>query len=298
MKKVLFIFFILLFKAYSQEYVYGNVLQLPSHMYAVVVSKSYQKMLVVQMEDGYPVVVNQFLAVTGVRFGDKEKQGDMRTPSGVYFPVEFKPDRLLPSYYGAGAYVLNYPNAFDRFVIKRDGDGIWIHGSKEEKPLFFSSKGCVILNNSSFKKLFSYIKVGKTPVIIQERFVKLSIDEFLALKKKINSFVDRYLQAVISVYKGDTTSLLDLYSQNFSSEEGTVYDIMKSYKKLFFSYGETPFVRDVNRMILYDRREEKEFFTVYLNLGFLSGDEIKTVKKVLYITVEDRKLKIVSEENF
>ncbi len=298
MIKVLLFLLIFFLKAYSEEYIYGNILQLPPYLYAVVVSKSYQKMLVIKMEDGYPVVADQFIAVTGLKFGDKEKQGDMKTPSGVYLATAFKPASSLPSYYGAGAFVLNYPNALDRFVIKRDGDGIWIHGSKEKNPLFFSSKGCVILNNSSFNALYHYIKLKKTPVVIQERFVKLPLREFISLKKKVNSFVDRYLQALLKVYTGDTAPLLSLYSSNFGSKERTVYDVVKSYKRLFFSYGDAPFVHAVSRTIVYDKRDDgREYFTVYLNLGFLSGDEIKTVKKVLYITLENKKLKIISEEN-
>ena len=299
MKKILFIFLILFVKAFSEEYVYGNVLHLPSHLYGIVVSKSYQKMLIIKMEGDYPVVTDQFIAITGLRFGDKGKRGDMKTPSGVYYPVEFKPDKILPPYYGAGAYVLNYPNALDKYVIKRDGDGIWIHGSQKENPLFFSSKGCVIVNNSNFINLSRYINLGKTPIVIQERFIKLPVTEFTSLRNRLNSFVSKYLKALLSIYDKNTVPLINLYSVNFNSEKGTLQDIVNSYKKLFFSYGETPFVHVVNKMILYDKRNNNtEYFTVYLNMGFLSGDEIKTLKKVLYITVENEKLKIISEENF
>ena len=282
----------------STELIYGNILRLPSHMYAAIVSKSYQKMIIIKMENGYPVVADQFIAVTGLKFGDKRYKGDMRTPSGVYFPVSFKPERILPSYFGKGAYPLNYPNALDKYIIHRDGDGIWIHGSNEKKLLFFSSKGCVILNNKDFSELEKYVVLKKTPVIIQERFVKLKIDEFNRLKEKIDNFIDQWEKALLQLYARNTTAIENFYSDNFKSEKGSKHDLINSYKSDFVVYGDNkPLITDFNRMIFYDKRNNgMEYFVVSLNLAYLSGDEIKSLKKILYLTVENKKLKIITEE--
>ncbi len=292
-----FIFLILFRSVFSQEYVLGNVIQLPSHIKAVVVSKSHQKLLVIKIENGKPVVVDQMIAVTGLKFGDKIKKGDMRTPSGVYFPVSFKPGKTLPSYYGEGAFPLNYPNAIDRYILRRDGDGIWLHGSSKKELLFFSSKGCVILRDRDLKKLSNYIFLKKTPVVIQERFFYLPYNQYTNLRKKIIEFLDRWKKAVLKVYSGDVSGIYDLYSPEFNSKYGTRYDQINNYKKLFFSYGgNQPFVKLINKTVLYDfRKDEKQFFVVFFQIGFLSGDEIKTLKKVLYISAND--MKVISEEN-
>lgn len=293
-----FIFLILFRSVLSQEYLPANVIQLPSHIKAVVVSKSHQKLLIVKIEDGKPVIVDQMIAVTGLRFGDKIKKGDMRTPSGVYFPVSFKPGKTLPSYYGKGAFPLNYPNALDRHILRRDGDGIWLHGSPKKELLFFSSKGCVILKDKDLKRLSDYILLKKTPVVIQERFFNLSYREYINLRKKALDFINRWKKAVLKIYAGDVFDIYDLYSAEFNSKYGTRYDLINHYKKLFHSYGgNKPFVKIINKMVLYDVREDnKEFFVVFFQMGFLSGDEIKTLKKVLYISAND--MKVITEENF
>jgi len=295
-----FVFLILLLfrSVFSQEYVLGNVIQLPSHIKAVVVSKSHQKLLVIKIENGKPVVIDQMIAVTGLKFGDKIKKGDMRTPSGVYFPVSFKPGRSLPSYYGEGAFPLNYPNALDRYVLRRDGDGIWIHGSPKKELLFFSSKGCVILKDKDLKKLSDYIFLKKTPVVIQERFFNLPYKEYIVLRKKIKEFIDEWKKAVLKLYSGDASGMYQLYSPEFNSKYGTRYDQINHYKKLFYSYGgNQPFVKLINKMILFDARKDgKKFFVVFFQMGFLSGDEIKVLKKVLYISANN--MKVVSEQNF
>ncbi|WP_456465830.1 L,D-transpeptidase family protein [Persephonella sp.] len=293
-----FIFLILFRSVLSQEYLLSNVLYLPSHIKALVVSKSHQKLLVIKIQNGKPVVIDQMIAVTGLKFGDKIKKGDMRTPSGVYFPVSFKSKKILPSYYGEGAFPLNYPNALDRYFLRRDGDGIWIHGSPKKEILFFSSKGCVILKDKDLKRLSDYILLKKTPVVIQERFFYIPYKEYLNLRKKITEFIDRWKKAVLNIYNGDVSHMYDLYSPKFNSKYGTRYDLINHYKKLFYSYGgNQPFVKLINKMILYDvRKNNKKFFVVYFQTGFLSGDEIKTLKKVLYISAND--MKVVSEENF
>ena len=295
---LVFIFLILFKSVFSQEYVLGNVIKLPSHIKAIVVSKSHQKLLVIKMQDGKPAIVDQMIAVTGLKFGDKIKEGDMRTPSGVYFPVSFKPGRALPSYYGEGAFPLNYPNALDRYILRRNGDGIWLHGSSKKELLFFSSKGCVILRDRDLKKLSDYIFLKKTPVIIQERFFYLPYSEYANLRKKITGFIDRWRKAVLRIYSGDISGIYDLYSSEFNSKQGTRYDQINHYKKLFFSYGgNQPFVKLINKTILYDvRKDGRGFFVVFFQMGFLSGDEIKTLKKVLYISAGN--MKVISEENF
>ncbi|WP_457624530.1 L,D-transpeptidase family protein [Persephonella sp.] len=296
----LVVFLILSVYSYGEEYVYGNVLVLPSHLYSIVVSKSHQKTVVLQIKDGYPVVVDEFISATGLRFGDKIKKGDMRTPSGVYFPVSFKPDSQLPPYYGAGAFPLNYPNALDRYVIRRDGDGIWIHGYGKKELLFFSSKGCIILKNNDLERLSGYIKLGKTPVVVQERFVKLPLGEFKSLRKEAEDFIEKWKDALLKLYRGDDTQLYKLYSRDFYSSAGTRYDQINLYKKLFYAEGDNePFIVLLNKTVLFDERENgKRYIVAGFQMGFLSGDELKSMKKVLYIRLNGEKPEIISEENF
>ena len=57
----------------------------------------------------------------------KRREGDLKTPLGVYFVTMWVAGRHLSELYGAGALGLNYPNGWDQ-RRRRDGFGIWIHG--------------------------------------------------------------------------------------------------------------------------------------------------------------------------
>lgn len=101
---------------------------------------------------------------TGQSHEDKQREGDLRTPEGVYFVEVLIRDGLDFEMYGDRAFTLNYPNPVDR-VRRKTGSGIWIHGKGSEiEP--FDSRGCVVLNMDNIKKLSSEISLRLTPVVI------------------------------------------------------------------------------------------------------------------------------------
>ena len=78
----------------------------------------------------------------------KFREGDQKTPIGVYYVNGRIPGPKLPDFYGTGALPINYPNEWDR-RNGRGGSGIWLHGTPSDNfsrpPL--SSDGCVVLAN-------------------------------------------------------------------------------------------------------------------------------------------------------
>ncbi|NPA57827.1 MAG: L,D-transpeptidase family protein [Aquificae bacterium] len=296
---VLFLTAVFVIRAYAGEGIYGNILLLPSHLYGIVVSKSHQKSVILKMGDGLPVVVEEMPSATGLKFGDKKEKGDLKTPEGVYFPVSFKPDAVLPPEYGAGAYPLNYPNALDTHVIKRNGGGIWIHASDKEKLPPFSSRGCVMLENRYFEKLSRYIRLKKTPVVIQQRFTLLSPEKYKELQEKAVSFLQRWEKALLKLYYRNDTDIYLLYSKDFSSSTGRRFDQIRHYKRELYTLGNNePFVKLFNKTVLYDRRNNgEEYIVARFLVAYLSGDQVKTEDKVLYIKQEKDGLKIISEES-
>ena len=97
----------------------------------------------------------------------KKREGDQRTPVGVYHFTSFLADRDLVDYYGLGAYPLNYPNVTDR-LEHRTGFGIWLHGLPKdmaERPLL-DSDGCVVIDNDSLLEMAAYINTGITHIVL------------------------------------------------------------------------------------------------------------------------------------
>ena len=80
------------------------------------------------------------------------------------------PRDTLPPLYGLGAFPIDYPNAWDRY-LGRTGTGIWIHGTQPDSfsrpPL--SSRGCVTLNNEDLGVIEPLVDIGVTPVVAADR---------------------------------------------------------------------------------------------------------------------------------
>ena len=107
---------------------------------------------------------------TGWSGAGKRREGDGKTPLGVYFVTMHVESRALPEFYGAGSLGLNYPNGWDRHR-QRTGYGIWIHG----EPWGFTSRaprwsqGCLVISNPALETLMQAIGEVSVPVIIAER---------------------------------------------------------------------------------------------------------------------------------
>ena len=130
-------------------------------IYCLLVEKDRQRLRVLR-HDGRLQVVAEYPAGTGENDGPKEKEGDAKTPEGVYFITKAYQDSKL-SVFGTRAFQLNYPNYCD-LGEGRTGFGIYIHGTKQDLRLR-ASNGCVTLDNGDLDKLAEFIRVG-TPVFI------------------------------------------------------------------------------------------------------------------------------------
>ena len=104
-----------------------------------------------------------FNAYTGKYKGDKIKEGDRRTPLGIYTLTQII-DKL-DSFYGPLAFVTSYPNIYDKYKGK-NGSGIWIHGLPEDKKREKYTKGCIAIQNNNIKTLNKNIDIKDTILII------------------------------------------------------------------------------------------------------------------------------------
>ena len=107
----------------------------------------------------------EFSCSTGKVRGDKQKQGDLKTPEGIYFIEKRLSQGLDYDLYGNLAFTLNYPNPIDR-IQGKTGYGIWIHG-RGHTITDYETRGCVAMNMPDIELLEqSGIILQKTPVVI------------------------------------------------------------------------------------------------------------------------------------
>lgn len=112
-------------------------------------------------------VYKTFHAISGTKSGDKEREGDMKTPEGIYFVERRIPQSRMRALHGAAAFELNYPNPVDQ-ILRRTGHGIWIHGVDNEGRLSkrFDTLGCVAVSNPDISDIGEKLVMKNTPIVI------------------------------------------------------------------------------------------------------------------------------------
>lgn len=138
--------------------------------HAVVVEAERSRVYVYENAGGSPRLVQDFYSTLGKNGTDKLREGDRKTPLGVYHVTARIPGSRLPDLYGWGAFPISYPNEWDR-MAGRTGYGIWLHGVPSDTYARAprASDGCVALANTDIAELAKRVQVGVTPVIITDR---------------------------------------------------------------------------------------------------------------------------------
>jgi len=174
--------------------------------YAVIVDTKQSRLYLYRNDKGHPSFVADWYISQGKAGAEKTREGDNKTPVGVYQVTGVLPPEKLGDFYGKRAFPLNYPNDLDR-MQGRNGHGIWLHGVPKDtfaRPPK-ASEGCVVLANQDLDALSTYLQIGVTPVIISNGIEWLSLDDWqserTSLKKEIEAWradwesrdIDKYL---------------------------------------------------------------------------------------------------------
>ena len=131
----------------------------------VAVDKSSQRLFLLARRS--PLTVEEaFPSIHGRVEGDKQVEGDLRTPEGVYFVRGKIQAQLDFDEYGSQAHALNYPNPVDRLRGKT-GYGIWIH-SKGRPIATQKTQGCIAIDLADIDRLAPRLKPGM-PVLVAQR---------------------------------------------------------------------------------------------------------------------------------
>ena len=128
--------------------------------------KSRKLLFQVEATNGVPSIARQFDCIHGRVEGDKQKEGDLKTPEGVYFITRKITQKLDFMEYGPHAFNLNYPNPADR-LRRKTGSGIWLH-SKGQPIHGITTRGCLAIDQYEITELVPILRPG-TPVIVAER---------------------------------------------------------------------------------------------------------------------------------
>lgn len=233
-------------------------------------------------------LTKDYSAFTGKFKGDKVKEGDLRTPTGVYELT--KKLSNVDSFYGPLAFVTSYPNTYDRYNGK-DGSGIWIHGLPTEKSRDTFTKGCIAINNPNLEALDKKIDIDSTMLIISPDKTKKDIS-----KKALSKILAQLYEWRYTWLYNDIDKYLDFYSKDFiKSDDRMNYNSYASYKKRVFSKPgkKTIIFKDIN-VVPYP--DTQDVYQISLNEIYSSDTyQYKGNKTLMVRLTKDNKMKIFTE---
>ena len=186
--------------------------------YALLADTRHSRLFVYENLRGQLKLISDYYITQGKLGVHKVKEGDQKTPTGVYYITSRLSRARLPDFYGVGALPINYPNEWDR-VNGRSGSGIWLHGtpsgSYSRPPL--ASDGCVVLTNPDMQKLFGSVVVGKTPVVIGEQLEFISKQQSANERDTADHMIESWRHDLESL---NVQKFLQHYSAQFKSATG------------------------------------------------------------------------------
>jgi murein L,D-transpeptidase YafK len=187
----------------------------PDQKYAFVVDTSKSTLYVFENHNGTARYLADYYISSGKNGIDKVREGDKKTPLGVYHVTSSMPKEKLADLYGVGAFPINYPNEWDRRE-GRGGSGIWLHGTPSDT---FSrppqaSDGCVVLTNRDLEAVRQRVQIGITPVIISSSIEWMQPQAMDGLRQELTGSLEKWRRDWESL---NTEKYLTHYSPNFTS---------------------------------------------------------------------------------
>jgi murein L,D-transpeptidase YafK len=274
------------------DYVPRYLLQMhPEQKYAVVVDTQKARLYLYRNEGGKPRFVADYYISHGKAGAEKLREGDKKTPVGVYHVTASLPRQKLSDFYGSGAFPINYPNEWDK-RLGRNGHGIWLHGTPSDT---FSrppkaSDGCVVLANQDLDALAKNLQIGTTPVIISNSIEWLSLDDWQAERAALSASIEAWRSDWESL---DTGKYLSHYSQRFQS--GKQDFAQWSTQKRQVNAGKQWIKVSADNVSMFRSPGKEELVVVTFDQDYRSSNLSNTMKKRQYWIKEDGAWKIVYE---
>lgn len=261
--------------------------------HALIVDAKHSRLYLYENRSDGLRLMQDFYVSQGKLGINKLKEGDMRTPVGVYYLVRRLPGVKLPDMYGKGALPLDYPNDLDK-IQGRSGSGIWVHGTPPEAfsrpPL--STDGCVVVSNDDLNFLTRTVEVGKTPILIGDQVEFVSKEQRDKDLQQAAGLVETWRR---DVENRDDARLKALYSPKFKSSADE--DVSTWLDKNRFLPGAKKISVTVSDPSYFRQPSQQEVIVSNFTQQIVVGKFRHAVRKKQYWAKEGKDWKIVAETN-
>ena len=269
-----------------------SVLQLHSEQkHVLMVDSRRSRLYVFANANGRPKLIADYYVTLGKNGIDKAKQGDQKTPVGVYHVTANLPRKKLTDFYGSGAFPINYPNEWDRRQ-GRGGYGIWLHGVPREvynRPPR-ASDGCIVLSNPDLEAVGQHVQVGLTPVIIADEIEWSGAAE---VEKERAALAAALEQWRADWQSRDTDRYLAHYSSRFAAP-GQNLAAWSAHKRQV--NGAKQWIKvGLSRVAMFRYPRESDFVVVTFDQDYKSSGLSNVMRKRQYWVKEGAVWKIIYE---
>jgi L,D-peptidoglycan transpeptidase YkuD (ErfK/YbiS/YcfS/YnhG family) len=256
----------------------------PEQRHALVVDTARSTLYVFENRSGEARYVTDYYISIGKNGIDKYREGDNKTPLGVYHVTgRLSREKLNSTYgklavqYGIGALPISYPNEWDRRE-GRNGSGIWLHGvpfdTYSRPPR--ASNGCVALTNEDFTAISRDIQIGLTPVIIANGVDWVAPGANKAIRQEL-------MQRVENTH----------YASNFSTTKMGLAKWSKQKHKV--NAGKTWIRLDLQKVSIFVYPGRDDLAVVTFDQNYASNNLVSKMRKRQYWIMEGGTWRILHE---
>jgi hypothetical protein len=224
----------------------------------------------------------------------KQRTGDQRTPLGIYFVTEQLDTGRLHEKYGATAFPLDYPNAWDR-RRGRSGGGIWVHGVDRNggrRPRL-DTDGCLALANERLLALEHLFLPNVTPVLIGKAIAWSDGATVARTGRALEEAVRQWARAL---EQGDMVTWIDSYDPDF---EHLGLDKAEWTALALQAFGQRP-IRSVavsDLLLLADPAEDGLFLSRFqLDVAEDDGRRVVSVRRLYWRLGPGSVFRIVAQD--
>ena len=257
----------------------------------MVVDTRRSRLYVYQNQSDRPRLVADYYISTGKNGSQKIREGDQKTPVGVYHVTASLPKQKLSDFYGNGAYPINYPNDWDRRQ-GRKGHGIWLHGTPSDtysRPPR-ASDGCVVLANADLDAVGRFLQIGLTPVIISDAIDWVEIHDWDEEKRRFQEQMEKWRTDWES---RNTERYLANYSRKFSAGNMNLDDWAK--QKRHVNTGKAWIKIGISNLSIFRNPGRENVVVVTFDQDYRSSNLSNTMKKRQYWVKDEGRWRIISE---
>lgn len=205
--------------------------------------------------------------------GDKEKEGDHKTPEGIYLIRNYVSTKKLDfKTYGPLAISLNYPNPIDKKQNKT-GSGIWLHGGGDIKRIeeAYTTRGCLTFYNEDILRLQKSVTPQQSFIVVAKNSKEVNqIKDHFSLKKALNNWLSSWQEKNIKKYAS-------FYSPDFVHNGKKKKTFLQYKKNLFKRYKKMGIKLSMVRVITHPK-----YSVTLMNQDFYGDHYVSLGRKMIY----------------